>query len=146
MILVKDIVVEHVNTDSVEIYSHEDDVTIMPSMSIERQPSWTKEYVHGKRFLTTDGKEVCIGMTKKVHDAIGIPLEAFSLLQKQVSDLEHDNRELEEKLLETASELDQIKGSRFTIRKIGLLDRIKIMLGGEPILEFSKDLTRVDLD
>jgi len=46
------------------------------------------EMVRGRRFINHDGKEVCIGMTKQVQDAIGLPFAVFENMEKKIGDLQ----------------------------------------------------------
>ena len=41
------------------------------------------EAIEGRRFFNDDGKEFCIGMSKQVQDAIGLPFEIFENMNRQ---------------------------------------------------------------
>ena len=47
----------------------------------------TYEMVRGRVFRNANGQEVCIGMTKQVQDAVGLPFEAFENMEKEISNL-----------------------------------------------------------
>lgn len=46
----------------------------------------TREMIEGKVFKSVDGREICIGMSKQVQDAIGLPLEVFDNLMSIIRD------------------------------------------------------------
>lgn len=44
------------------------------------------EIIEGRRFVNANGKEFCVGMSKQVQDAIGIPFEAFEDMSNTVGE------------------------------------------------------------
>ena len=53
-----------------------------------------EELVRGRCFRTVDGRELVIGWTKDVQDALGVPLEVIENLQHENSQLMHENSQL----------------------------------------------------
>ena len=45
----------------------------------------TEEMVYGRIYRTADGREIVIGMTKEVKDAIGLPYGVFENLTKELT-------------------------------------------------------------
>jgi len=45
------------------------------------------EMIEGKKFINANGNLVCIGLSKQVQDAIGLPMEVFETQQEELSSL-----------------------------------------------------------
>ena len=73
-----------------------DPITIASALSCSYEPmranyippEITTEMVRGRRFVNHQGEEVCIGMSKQVQEAIGLPFEVYDNMQSSISFLE----------------------------------------------------------
>ena len=52
----------------------------------------TVEMIYGETFINANGERFCIGMSKKVQDAIGIPFRAFKDMNKTMDHLRQRNK------------------------------------------------------
>lgn len=84
MILVKNIEVEVVPQDIIQIRQMDETNIYKPFERVQEEMKILVEQVRGQRFINARGQEFCIGMSKKVRDAIGLPFEAYDNLQKEV--------------------------------------------------------------
>ncbi len=83
MILIKSIEIAIVKEDRILIL-------ITPGLKerlatpYEKSINITEEMVRGRTYITADGRQIIIGMTKEVQDAIGLPYEVFENLNKEL--------------------------------------------------------------
>ncbi|MDY6969337.1 MAG: hypothetical protein SVR08_11895 [Spirochaetota bacterium] len=88
MICIAEIKTFHSERD--DIYIHKMDNPHFPMMRpvIESDPAEyievKEELVYGKEFINANGERVCIGMSKKVQDLIGLPFEAFDNMTREL--------------------------------------------------------------
>lgn len=105
MILIDKISVKEVPHNICEIaaYSYTPERDILdyspgiPMNRMEDALSVTKEQITGRRFQNGVGKAICIGMSKQVQVAIGLPFEAFDNMNKQIDRLWGLNYDLTER-------------------------------------------------
>lgn len=57
------------------------------SVELTHEPLFEIEHINGERFVNARGETVCIGMAKQVRDAIGLPFESFSNMNKELDSL-----------------------------------------------------------
>lgn len=74
---------------------------------------FTNEVVLGKDFKNAHGKTVCIGMTKEVQEAIGLPFEAFEELQKLIEEFRQYNQLLFDRIERTEKRLKEYSSLSF---------------------------------
>lgn len=93
MIFIKSIEVVEVAYSELE-YAILPDGKLDPSILAVREFKLKAEMIEGKRFKTADGREIMIGMTKKVQLAIGLPYEAWEELEGRLEarDNQYKNR------------------------------------------------------
>ncbi len=60
-------------------------------------PEITTEMVRGRRFVNIRGEEVCIGMSKQVQQAIGLPFEVYDVMENNITFFRKRNQNLESK-------------------------------------------------
>ena len=93
MILVRDVVVERYQLggrDSVRFATPVGaPMYHWPNMPSE-EAQFTIEEVRGQRFIMPDGKEVCIGLTQKVRDTLGIPFDVYDQQQGIIEELRNE--------------------------------------------------------
>jgi len=84
MLLVKSIEVIEVNADICDLFhKQQPSDTALPQVGTVHI---TKEMVSGKQFTNAQGQTICIGMSKQVQDAIGLPFEVLDNLNKALFD------------------------------------------------------------
>ena len=118
MICIKSIEVIEVERDDVEIAYQmwPDDHYFLPDATEPVAAKFITETVRGRRFRNIDGKEVCIGMTKQVQDAVGLPFEAFENMEKEISNL--------------YEEVGNLRLAISMLRGTGFWGRLKWLFGG----------------
>jgi len=123
MILIKDIEVMAVSSD----YMYEMHEKIgNPHISyyerdhLEKELKMNKELIRGERFVNTRGETVCIGMTKKVQDTIGLSFQALNNLTKF-------NRELQRDLNNAIADKEKLEEKVEKINNYGFLQRLKYL-------------------
>lgn len=132
MLCVTDITVVETQRDRIRL-AHQRHFTpsarVVGSDPVQYSPV-EEEMVHGKMFVNHFGKRVCIGMTRQVQEAIGLPLEVF---QKQrdliasdratIADLQHETEDLRRAAQQAQRDLD-------AFRTAGLWSRLKYAVTG----------------
>lgn len=115
MLVVQDIKIKEVSRDIVELlhYRPAPDPREFRRVPTKEELEIPIEVIHGKTIITPDGREVCIGMSKKVQTALGLPFELIDDLQ---DDVERLHREIDMQLVT----IDQLRG-----RYAGAQDTIK---------------------
>jgi len=116
MICIKSIEVIEVERDDVEVahfrwpdgYFETGDYECSP-MTAEL----TYEMVRGRRFRNRDGKEVCMGMTKQVQDAVGLPFEAFEDMEKEIYSLNKERKRLKQEVGDLTRALMKLHNTGF---------------------------------
>jgi len=61
---------------------------IVNGESVGAMVSVTTEMIHGRVFTNKRGEHVCIGLTKEVQDALGLPFDKFDDLRRRVTQLD----------------------------------------------------------
>lgn len=91
MICIKSIEVIEVERDDVEVAHFRWPDGYFETGDYESSPmtaDLTYEMVRGRVFRNANGQEVCIGMSKQVQDAIGLPFAVFENMEKKIGDLQ----------------------------------------------------------
>ena len=83
MLLVKNIEVELVPEDIVRITRMDEQNRFLDYKQMEDKMQTLIERVSGQRFVNARGQQICIGMTEKVREAIGLPFEAYNNLRTE---------------------------------------------------------------
>lgn len=83
MLLVKNIEVELVPEDIVIITRMDERNRYLDYKQVEDKMQTLIGQVKGQRFVNARGQQICIGMTEKVREAIGLPFEAYDNLWKE---------------------------------------------------------------
>lgn len=131
MTLVRDIEVFEVQTDTVAI-SKATGKAISPFECISHGIAEV-ERVTGQRYQTDNGKIVCLGMSKKVRDILGLPLEIFQIQTKQINDLQEAESRLATKLRKQCDANQKLSETIEKIKKLGFIDRLKVLFGANPV-------------
>lgn len=109
MILIRDVEIVNVSEDIFKIVHFPEYPTVPFSHENAKAEDFSieEEIVRGTRFVNNRGEEVVIGMSKKVQEAIGLPMSVFEgqeftieSLSREVSRLRKHKWELHEELLE----------------------------------------------
>jgi len=87
MILIQEIKVIQTDLDPITIASALS-CSYEPMRAKNIPPEITTEMIRGRRFVNHQGEEVCIGMSKQVQEAIGLPFEVYDNMQSSISFLE----------------------------------------------------------
>jgi len=122
MILVKKVEVEVVPHNVIQIKKSEAYNKYPHFSDISKEMEEIKELseiVYGKRFYNKYNQIVCIGMTKEVQDAIGLPMETFQFLTNFNRDLQtHLNAKIKEveTLQSVEKQVKEIKNASFIKR------------------------------
>jgi hypothetical protein len=123
MILIKDIEVMNVPNNYVyEMYEKigNPHISYYEKDHLEKEYKSTVELIKGERFINTRGETVCIGMTKKVQDTIGLSFQALNNLTKF-------NRELQRDLNNTIADKKKLEEKVKKINNYGFLQRLKYL-------------------
>ena len=83
MIVIESIKTMEVDRDEWEIYHYGPTMNRVPCNS-ECMESVTSEMIRGRTFVNAHGRRVCIGMSKQVQDAIGLPARAFENMSEHI--------------------------------------------------------------
>jgi len=139
MLVVKDIKVSHVDRDQwyVNHYKEQEFAFLNPAAKVHKQEI-TTEMVRGRSFFNVRGEEFCIGMTKQVQDAIGLPFEDFenknALIEELRSRLFEKDRHITRQTdtiikMEQSSkkEIDDLVGIIFTYESMSFWKRLKFL-------------------
>lgn len=110
MICVKDIDVIETEKDELELfaYNHTPYTVFDDPGPAAISVKYARELIHGHRYINSFGKEVRIGLSKKVQNAIGLPLEAFQNLTKRCDNLQHEAKKYCEKFDQLTRENGQL--------------------------------------
>ena len=84
------------------------------------------EVVEGKWYVNAHEDRVCIGMSKQVQDAIGLPMEAF---ENMAHDIKQMIMVIDELAIKLENELQRIESAN----KMTFWDRIKFIIGRKMI-------------
>jgi len=91
MLLIEDIKIREVCGNRLSVSRCKSDNTVpmnyMDAKYLDSPIEYDVEHVNGERFINARGETVCIGMTKHVQDAVGLPFEAFSNMNKELDSL-----------------------------------------------------------
>lgn len=120
MILIEDINVKVVPEDIVQIYREKQAAQPHFDDTLDKEIETTIELIRGKHFINNREQVVCIGMSKQVQDAIGLPFEAFDSLQET---LEISNKNYSDKVTELSKLQNSINDAPF-------LSRLKYLFTG----------------
>ena len=124
MTLVREVKIERVPRDTVKIIKcGRIPITLRDGPGVFAPAAAETEDVVGERFITTNGKMVCIGLTQEVRDAIGLPCGIFQRQTNEIADLSHQLSELQAR---RASEQTKL-------RKLSLWQRIKVLFRADPM-------------
>lgn len=96
MIVIKEIKVVNVDRNIAEfaIADHKPFVWLEKPGLIPESIEVTREMVRGRIFVNTRGQRLCIGMTREVQEAIGLPFEIFDSMDQKITGLSKQNHEL----------------------------------------------------
>ncbi len=126
MIVITDIKYHKVPGMSAKIARLNDEPPSFDESSFEASPlAVEEETVEGQFFCYPDGRTVCLGMSKKVQEILGIPLSAFSEMSNRLITLE---RRLEAETHRANMLGLENQGLRLCleeIRSMGFLKRLK---------------------
>ena len=96
------------------------------------------EDVEGIFFRRPDGKHACIGMTKKVHDVLGLPFDCWGNLMDEndrlVKSLERRTQHLEEASRDNDFLRRRTIETSVRLGKLTFWQRVRILFGADPIL------------
>ena len=120
MILVKNIEVVVMLQDIIPITQMNNANLYKFTDQVEKEMKILVEQVSGKKFINARGQEFCIGMTKQVQEAIGLPFKVYDNLQKEVNALRKINERIE-------SELNQVTYYANLFRIANFYKRIKYL-------------------
>jgi hypothetical protein len=95
MLVVTNIEVKIVPEDIVQVVLQDPLTSYKDPLEVQKEISTTIEQIKGKRFINNQGQTVCIGMSKQVQEAIGLPFEALDNLQKECKFLRDIRNKLE---------------------------------------------------
>ena len=123
MILVKKIEVEEVDENKIELSVY-DPPCFGPKVLIEENIKVHREIIHGKRFIKPDGKEICLGLSKQVHDTIGIYFEAFESEERQ-------NLRLHLEVTKSITAINKLTSKLNEFRSMGFWKRLKFLFDGD---------------
>ncbi len=87
MLAIKSIKIVQIDGDRLE-FAQQQNIADVRVFDVNNKPckmdvSEAYEAIKGKRFFNAQGKEFCIGMSKQVQDAIGLPFEVFDGMRQQ---------------------------------------------------------------
>lgn len=127
MICIKSIQIVEVDEDRLEVTHFQKakgrTIQFVEDMHKTEEQKVTREMVVGRIFVNAYGKRLCIGMTKRAQDAIGLPFEVFEdqgiLIERQQNTIFAEGREI--RLLN--KRIDRI-------RELTFLDRLKYLFKG----------------
>jgi hypothetical protein len=88
MLLVKNIEVELVPEDIIQIIQRDERNKYLDYKQIDEKVQTVVELIRGQRFVNERGEQVCIGMSEKVRTAIGLPFEVYNNLKQELETLE----------------------------------------------------------
>jgi len=83
-------------------------------------PEITTEMVRGRRFVNIRGEEVCIGMSKQVQQAIGLPFEVYDTMDNNITFFRKRNQNLESQNFNLLKRIEQHQS-------ISFLGRVKFL-------------------
>ncbi len=110
MLLITDITIKHVKTDRdviinqyKHLHSYRDLHKPTKDMGVR------EELVKGRHFVNSRGERVCLGLQLNVQKTIGIYIEAFENLERQLDTLRTDYLRISEKNIKLTTELADLK-------------------------------------
>lgn len=128
MIVVTGIEICHCERDSYEVHRlTEEPTSINMSNDVFRCPDIETEIIRGRLFVNARGEEVCLGASEDIQKALGIPMEAFDNLRKEVEKATLKVFYLEEVKDEYRFELLAL---RKKYKTMSFLNRLKFLLFG----------------
>lgn len=110
MILIKDVEIQLVPDQKlVELRSYDDRACsfISADERAARELSLKREFVRGTFIKNAKGEYVCFGMSKKVEEAIGLPMHAFINLQEQNKLLTDQLFDCRDRVLELVAKVNE---------------------------------------
>lgn len=149
MIVVKDVEVMHVpdGRDAVIARLKQPDYhSLNDSESISvNEIHVESEYVHGFRFRNANGEEIYLGMSEKVQEALGLPLEALEkvwptkvqmeLLQNQLDSSKEYCKLLQNREKDNEMKIMGYEKNMIRIYNFSLWERFKFFLFGKKFLK-----------
>jgi len=84
----------------------------------------TQEMIRGREFINADGERICIGMSKKVQDVLGLPFKTFESMNKELMDKRAAVSLLKEKTMVFQNEVKDF-------RTAGIFRRLKYLFTGK---------------
>lgn len=100
MILIESIKTRHVDGPTIRVAHIKDEpLTVTELRHLPRMPDVETEVVRGERFVTAEGAEIELGMTRQVRAILGLPAEAFRNLHREHDDQARENRLLRRDLV-----------------------------------------------
>lgn len=95
MIVVTDVKIAKHAYDEIQAYQYSPRNLVAEMWTTDERPMMTQydiETVKGTKFTNARGEKVVIGMSKAVQDAIGLPMEAFSKQNQEITCLRNENK------------------------------------------------------
>ena len=126
MLVITDIQVIEVDRDYCELAFFNNDGKCYCNTDTAGEPCniiITRENIYGREYKNSNGKYVCIGMSKKVQDALGLPFDEFEAMSATIFELRNDLAVCKGRLIRCNSELDEMK-------KAGIMKRLKWLFLG----------------
>jgi|APSaa5957512535_1039671.scaffolds.fasta_scaffold06401_11 hypothetical protein len=129
MLIVKEIKVQDIDENQIEwLHAPESYRKVYPlDKPISRDIPITTEMITGTICQTTDGREICIGMTKEVQKTIGSPFNTIELLRRLLKTQEA----MQQSYINVAADIDrEFEDYRYKIETMNIWKRIKTLFFG----------------
>ena len=131
MIVVTDITLQDVKDDPCKFEHHTslshlgyiDPLASIPDEYLES----TEETIKGHKYKLRDGRVLKIGWSKQVQEAIGIPIEAFDNLEKNVCSLSSSLTESVERNQKLIKENNTLKNKLQSLRSMTFWQKLKFL-------------------
>lgn len=125
MIFVEDVKIKYCKGKSIFLSEFKNpEIQMLDTDYFEKPTSHKTEEIQGEFFRNNEGKGICIGWSKDVQDALGLPFKCFERQQNTIHTL-YDNVKYEEKRVKNLT--NQLNKFKYA----GFLKRLKFLFTKE---------------
>ena len=115
MLVVKNIEVIEVDTNMLRI-AHWDELEVPKAPfrydTAEGTIDITTEMIYGERFVNVHGEEFCIGMSKQVQEAIGLPMKIYNKMFSEMEILRTTIAQLKQRYATALAKIDKFESMK----------------------------------
>lgn len=128
VIVITKIEIKNVPEDHVRVVMHQNEklLGINPA-EYHRQVDLAEEEIRGEKFVNNNGEIICIGMSKQVQEAIGLPMEVFRKLSEHNSHLFERNTRLSRENEKISVDYDALLSVNKAIFSAGFFKRLQFL-------------------